>query len=278
MSEQPETSASRRRPGRWFERARGSKRAKHGAPIDARGLVARGTESCGGPSSGLVLRAPKSGMVMLAGPHIRPRVPFEHADSPLRCILVGRCRCSHGLVRARPGVQVRGRRRHSRLPGDAVQSRQGVAQFPDGSARDHHPAGPTSIQHPAADVIREAPREERQGAGQGREGRQSRNAANAANAAERAHLRVGMTEAEVLARVGNPDVTVGTKGTPSPRWTYMPAPGDSGDDDDAAIQQGCGRRHRPAGHQEMTAPPARQHAAARAASACADPARAAKHA
>ena len=31
---------------------------------------------------------------------------------------------------------------------------------------------------------------------------------------------------EVLARVGSPDVTVGAKGTPAPRWTYMPAPGD----------------------------------------------------
>jgi hypothetical protein len=52
-------------------------------------------------------------------------------------------------------------------------------------------------------------------------------AGNAANAAERMPtFRVGMTEAEVLARVGNPDVTVGSKGAASPRWTYMPAPGD----------------------------------------------------
>jgi hypothetical protein len=35
-----------------------------------------------------------------------------------------------------------------------------------------------------------------------------------------------MTEAEVLSRVGSPDITVGAKGTPSPRWTYMPAQGD----------------------------------------------------
>jgi len=49
---------------------------------------------------------------------------------------------------------------------------------------------------------------------------------NVVNAAERMHLRVGMTEAEVLARVGSPDVTVGAKGGTSPRWTYMPAPGD----------------------------------------------------
>ena len=75
---------------------------------------------------------------------------------------------------------------------------------------------------PPADVIREVP------AKNGRTDKDAKVAksANAANAAERAHLRVGMTEAEVLARVGNPDVTVGSKGTPTPRWTYMPAPGD----------------------------------------------------
>jgi len=83
---------------------------------------------------------------------------------------------------------------------------------------------PSSI--PAADVIREAPAKNAK-ADKDAKVAKAGNAANAANAAERAHLRVGMTEAEVLARVGNPDVTVGTKGTPSPRWTYMPAPGDS---------------------------------------------------
>ncbi len=40
------------------------------------------------------------------------------------------------------------------------------------------------------------------------------------------HLRLGMSESEVLARLGSPDMTVGAKNAPSPRWTYMPAPGD----------------------------------------------------
>ena len=73
-----------------------------------------------------------------------------------------------------------------------------------------------------ADVIREAPPKNGKTDKDAKPGK----AANGANATERAHLRVGMTEAEVLARVGSPDVTVGSKGTPSPRWTYMPAPGD----------------------------------------------------
>ena len=75
---------------------------------------------------------------------------------------------------------------------------------------------------PPADVIREVPP---RNAKVDKDAKVAK-AGNAANAAERAHLRVGMTEAEVLARVGNPDVTVGSKGTPTPRWTYMPAPGD----------------------------------------------------
>jgi hypothetical protein len=75
----------------------------------------------------------------------------------------------------------------------------------------------------AADVIRETPPRNAKAA---EKDAKVAKPANSANAAERMHLRLGMTEAEVLARVGSPDVTVGAKGTPSPRWTYMPAPGD----------------------------------------------------
>ena len=73
-----------------------------------------------------------------------------------------------------------------------------------------------------ADVIREVPPKN---AKTDRDAKVAKSG-NSVSAAERAHLRVGMTEAEVLARVGSPDVTVGAKGTPTPRWTYMPAPGD----------------------------------------------------
>jgi len=50
-------------------------------------------------------------------------------------------------------------------------------------------------------------------------------AAAAGNPAERRHLRVGMSEGEVIARVGPPDLTTG-KGRKQSRWTWMPVPGD----------------------------------------------------
>jgi hypothetical protein len=48
----------------------------------------------------------------------------------------------------------------------------------------------------------------------------------AGDAAERKFIRTGMTEAEVLAKLGQPDMTVGGKNGNPARWTYMPAPGD----------------------------------------------------
>ena len=50
-------------------------------------------------------------------------------------------------------------------------------------------------------------------------------AAAPGNPAERRHLRVGMSEGEVMARVGPPDLTTG-KGRKQSRWTWMPVPGD----------------------------------------------------
>lgn len=44
--------------------------------------------------------------------------------------------------------------------------------------------------------------------------------------AERRHLRAGMSEGEVLARVGAPDATTGAKNARQARWTYFPADGD----------------------------------------------------
>jgi hypothetical protein len=74
----------------------------------------------------------------------------------------------------------------------------------------------------AADTIREAPPKNGRTDKDAKAGKSS----SSGNAAERMHLRTGMSEAEVAARVGAPDVTVGAKGAPSPRWTYLPAPGD----------------------------------------------------
>jgi hypothetical protein len=48
----------------------------------------------------------------------------------------------------------------------------------------------------------------------------------AGHAEERKHVRSGMSEAEVIARLGQPDVTSGNKKSKGARWTYLPAPGD----------------------------------------------------
>jgi hypothetical protein len=50
--------------------------------------------------------------------------------------------------------------------------------------------------------------------------------AMAGDASERKFIRTGMSEAEVLAKLGQPDMTVGGKNGNPARWTYMPAPGD----------------------------------------------------
>src|SRR5215831_8901478 len=49
---------------------------------------------------------------------------------------------------------------------------------------------------------------------------------SAGDASERKFIRTGMSEAEVLAKLGQPDMTAGGKNGNPARWTYMPAPGD----------------------------------------------------
>ena len=44
--------------------------------------------------------------------------------------------------------------------------------------------------------------------------------------AERGHLHSGMSEGDVLARVGPPDATTGQRGAKQVRWTWLPAEGD----------------------------------------------------
>ena len=48
----------------------------------------------------------------------------------------------------------------------------------------------------------------------------------AGDASERRFVRTGMSEAEVLSKLGQPDMTTGGKNGNPARWTYMPAPGD----------------------------------------------------
>jgi hypothetical protein len=45
--------------------------------------------------------------------------------------------------------------------------------------------------------------------------------------AQRKFIVAGMNEGEVIARIGQPDITSGGKGRKSSRWSYLPAAGDS---------------------------------------------------
>jgi hypothetical protein len=60
----------------------------------------------------------------------------------------------------------------------------------------------------------------------GRDPKPAKPTATESNAAERKHVRTGMSEAEVIARLGQPDVTSAGKNRKGARWTYLPAPGD----------------------------------------------------
>jgi hypothetical protein len=44
--------------------------------------------------------------------------------------------------------------------------------------------------------------------------------------AQRKFISAGMSEAEVVAKIGNPDITGNAKGRKSSRWSYLPAAGD----------------------------------------------------
>ena len=46
------------------------------------------------------------------------------------------------------------------------------------------------------------------------------------DAGERRHLRSGMSEGDVVARVGTPDITTGQKNAKQVRWTWLPTDGD----------------------------------------------------
>jgi hypothetical protein len=46
------------------------------------------------------------------------------------------------------------------------------------------------------------------------------------DASERKFIRAGMTEAEVMARIGRPDMTAGGSKSRQSRWSYLPNPGD----------------------------------------------------
>ena len=78
-------------------------------------------------------------------------------------------------------------------------------------------------------VVR-APRGEERGKADGKAAKGTKNgwmpSGSKSDPGERKHLRSGMTEGEVLARVGSPDITSGSKATQSGRWSYLPTEGD----------------------------------------------------
>src|SRR5215468_10050153 len=49
---------------------------------------------------------------------------------------------------------------------------------------------------------------------------------NSGNAAERRFIRPGMSEAEVVMRIGRPDVDSKSRGKAGKRWAYLPVAGD----------------------------------------------------
>jgi len=49
----------------------------------------------------------------------------------------------------------------------------------------------------------------------------------AGDASERRFIRTGMTEAEVLHRLGRPDVQLNSRRKEGRQWSYLPAPGDA---------------------------------------------------
>lgn len=52
------------------------------------------------------------------------------------------------------------------------------------------------------------------------------NVAPGLDPAQRKFIAPGMSEAEVVARIGTPDMTGGSKGSKSYRWSYLPVPAD----------------------------------------------------
>jgi hypothetical protein len=58
-------------------------------------------------------------------------------------------------------------------------------------------------------------------------GKNGKNGKTRGDPAERKHVRVGMSEAELLMRLGTPDVTSGNKQKRSLRWTWLPVEGDA---------------------------------------------------
>ncbi len=79
---------------------------------------------------------------------------------------------------------------------------------------------------PGAAAPREAAPPPARAASESKRARTEKRAKLRGDPSERKHARVGMSEAELIAHLGAPDVTSGSKQKHSLRWTWLPADGD----------------------------------------------------
>ena len=148
----------------------------------------------------------------------------QHESTPLAA-RVAACMLAAGVALAPAAqatrLQVRRRRRCDRLPGGALPERQGTAQFR------HRPAGDLgrpgvhgAARASPAPPLPKPPRDARTIQGDAAIGKAG------GDATGRKFIRQGMTEAEVLAKIGRPDATAGGSKQHQGRWSYLPAEGD----------------------------------------------------
>ena len=190
-------------------------------------------------------------MVIPATRHSSPLVPIEHAGSSPYRTLPRHCR---GALRraarlrptstsARAQAASRSTRRCPAVPGKELRNFQ----------TDPPEITVLPAQRPAgnpADLIREAPPKNAKNDKDAKPGK----SANAGNAAERMHLRLGMSEAEVLARLGSPGSDGGREGRPVAALDLHAGAGRSGDDHHAHVHERRARRYRAQGREEMRWP------------------------
>ena len=162
---------------------------------------------------------------------------LNDAASPRHC----HCHCFPAGLRLRGrrgvGLQVRRRQGSRRLSGRALRRRAGIAQFRHRSAGSLHSSSPAAAGPATARVGSERVE---------KSVRDSARQADDRRAGERRFIRNGMSEAEVVQRLGRPDVT---SGQPQKRQTLglSAAAGRSRHDDDADASGRQRRRRRSEG-------------------------------
>ena len=162
------------RPARRFQRARGRLHFHH---MERRDLGDARRQLARTPSKGVIRVAGKSAIVALLCTRWRPsRPPLQR--SPRRALRRRRARCA---PRPRDHLQVRGRRRHARLPGQALPAGQASSATSHGPA--HRLGGAARMPPPSARTGRGQRRRRSPPPRQGQAGAEARKAAPRAAAA-----------------------------------------------------------------------------------------------